>query len=416
MMKIMVNAVGFGYRGKTPDVLNNKISSQLKLIPEPTNSHDPHAVKIMCEGDHVAYIQKEKSKQICTLLRQANSYTIYLKNLTNSSAALEIEFQLDLPISQDIITPNAPEKPGVYEIRFNLGRDVWSYFGQSVNVKKRYLQHINDLKKGNHHNRLLQEAWMQDPKSINFIVVRTVEAYQTPFDRQVQLCKLEVDSIRSSIHNCANMIDGDLVLSTDAQKDLDLIKDEAHRGIRKLIEQYEEIRDSIGEILLSQNIVWCNDPTSKLSKSNVLSQIKKRRSYLEAPVNVNADHPLFKPMKNALQDNQDKIERIKNKKSVIRSFPQRPWNANKYSVVQQDEITRFLDAVEQCLKYKPLQVLSAGSRVTPKIKYKPVLETVLSPNVLNILKKGIGTKEQPQPINPKNSKSIVQRLKTYWSE
>ena len=46
---------------------------------------------------------------------------------------------------------------GIYEIKNIL--NIHRYIGSSVNINKRFKEHINSLNKGNHHSSILQRAW-----------------------------------------------------------------------------------------------------------------------------------------------------------------------------------------------------------------------------------------------------------------
>lgn len=48
---------------------------------------------------------------------------------------------------------------GIYKITNKINGD--SYYGSSVNIKKRWDKHIYDLKNGKHHNIKLQRAWVK---------------------------------------------------------------------------------------------------------------------------------------------------------------------------------------------------------------------------------------------------------------
>lgn len=41
-----------------------------ELIPEPTNPHDPNAIKVLIDGKHVGYIKKGSCKHILNLINQ----------------------------------------------------------------------------------------------------------------------------------------------------------------------------------------------------------------------------------------------------------------------------------------------------------------------------------------------------------
>jgi group I intron endonuclease len=46
---------------------------------------------------------------------------------------------------------------GIYKIMNNFNGDC--YYGSSINIEKRWYKHIYELKRGSHHNSILQRAW-----------------------------------------------------------------------------------------------------------------------------------------------------------------------------------------------------------------------------------------------------------------
>jgi len=59
---------------------------------------------------------------------------------------------------------------GIYVIR-NLINDK-IYIGSSVNIKKRFCQHRNSLKKNKHHNKYLQRSWNKyGEENFEFVVI-----------------------------------------------------------------------------------------------------------------------------------------------------------------------------------------------------------------------------------------------------
>ena len=45
-------------------------TGRTELIPEPTNPHDPNAIKVLIDGKHVGYIKKGSCKHILNILNQ----------------------------------------------------------------------------------------------------------------------------------------------------------------------------------------------------------------------------------------------------------------------------------------------------------------------------------------------------------
>ena len=58
---------------------------------------------------------------------------------------------------------------GIYMIRNNGNNKV--YIGQSIDVDRRRYEHFSKLKRGNHYNSYLQNAYNKDPESLTFSVL-----------------------------------------------------------------------------------------------------------------------------------------------------------------------------------------------------------------------------------------------------
>jgi hypothetical protein len=408
-----VNVVGFKYRGTTPSILQGADGSQLSLRPEPSNPIDYNAIKLIVSGRHVAYIQKDLAAQVSALLRQGLNYTISIKNISETFATLVIEFG-SLKATSTSTTNNAiASSPGIYEIIFSYEGQKWSYYGQSSNMNKRIKQHQRDLENAAHHNSILQNAWIGNPNTFQYISREVVGADDTPLIRQIKLFKMELSYISTSKYNCANILKGDLVLSADAQKDLKETQKYFSGVIAKIIGELKLIKDAIGEIMLRERLVYSFG--KKLNKSNVLSQIKMRHSYDEPSAFTDSENPLFKALKFALQVNQNKIEKHQNFRKIINEFPSKPWNATKYTTTSFEEVTQFLSLIERYQNFEPFAGLDRRTSSTSAIKYDPILESVLSSEVISMLRRGIPKKDnasvgQIEQKLPPQKGSVFSRL------
>lgn len=62
------------------------------------------------------------------------------------------------------------ENCGIYVIRNLINDNI--YIGSSVNIKKRFCQHRNSLRKNKHHNKYLQRSWNKyGEENFEFIVI-----------------------------------------------------------------------------------------------------------------------------------------------------------------------------------------------------------------------------------------------------
>ena len=59
---------------------------------------------------------------------------------------------------------------GIYVIRNIVNDNI--YIGSSVNIKKRFCQHRNSLRKNKHHNKYLQRSWNKyGEENFEFVVI-----------------------------------------------------------------------------------------------------------------------------------------------------------------------------------------------------------------------------------------------------
>ncbi len=63
---------------------------------------------------------------------------------------------------------------GIYSI--DNTENGWIYLGRAADIKKRWQQHVADLKRGHHPNRNLQAAWdMFGAKAFKFSIMNIVQ-------------------------------------------------------------------------------------------------------------------------------------------------------------------------------------------------------------------------------------------------
>ena len=62
-----------------------------------------------------------------------------------------------------LVVINLDKKTGIYQIRNIINNKI--YIGQSLNIKTRFLQHKQALRKNRHPNQHLQNAWNKYGKS-----------------------------------------------------------------------------------------------------------------------------------------------------------------------------------------------------------------------------------------------------------
>jgi len=76
MKKIETTIVGMRFRNLPENYLKSLPVSKTKLVMEPSNKHDPYAVKCMFGSTHFGYIQRQKSFRVTQLLKTYEKYSV----------------------------------------------------------------------------------------------------------------------------------------------------------------------------------------------------------------------------------------------------------------------------------------------------------------------------------------------------
>ncbi|CAJ0745478.1 6856_t:CDS:2 [Entrophospora sp. SA101] len=71
-----------------------KKSDTITLEPEPSNTYDKNAIKVMVDGIHKAYVAKDENVSIGDLMKKYPNYriTAHGKKNYNKSASLNLEY------------------------------------------------------------------------------------------------------------------------------------------------------------------------------------------------------------------------------------------------------------------------------------------------------------------------------------
>lgn len=81
---------GINYRGDITSALGTK---EAQLVPEPTNPHDPNAIRIeLADGTHVGYIPANQTSEAAQLIK-AQAYTIIRRTETYFFGQIYIKLQ-----------------------------------------------------------------------------------------------------------------------------------------------------------------------------------------------------------------------------------------------------------------------------------------------------------------------------------
>lgn len=105
--------VGLGKGGRKFYHCKEEDSNTLKLLPEPTNKYDKHAIKILIDDNFVGYVSKENNKQVKAFLNRKDSdgnnhlHQFYLIDKYSASARwLMIDLSLSLKRKQKEFNKN----------------------------------------------------------------------------------------------------------------------------------------------------------------------------------------------------------------------------------------------------------------------------------------------------------------------
>ncbi len=74
----------------------------------------------------------------------------------SSEPAIEVILRVVPESHKKSSTPKLPKTPGIYRISFSTGK---FYIGSAVNLRKRYRDHLSDLRAGKHKNPIMQNLY-----------------------------------------------------------------------------------------------------------------------------------------------------------------------------------------------------------------------------------------------------------------
>lgn len=187
----------------TPDIAKTyvlKTGTAIKLIPEPSNPYDKNAVKVVRSDTRkfLGYIPKEQAKILSPALQKNTPYDSHVieykvtsrgkyKNQASINIVIKIGAALQKKITEPPMPSSAKGRSGVYSIR-NM-KNGKTYVGSSVDIGKRWEQHIRQLNSNLHSNFKLQHDWNQFGSGVfKFEILETTKT---------QLESLEAKWIRS---------------------------------------------------------------------------------------------------------------------------------------------------------------------------------------------------------------------------
>lgn len=207
----------------------------VRLIREPNNSYDRHAVAVFMGSKKIGYIRKADAAILSSAMLQAG---IKIEALVTSPDTIFLNsksIQINVQVCSE--TPGLARKDiiggeaGIY--RINLIAVDKCYVGQANNPARRIRDHWKELALGVHSNRDLQRYW--DTYGAEIFRVELVEKApekQSPLERQRWLAERERYWItrERGAGRSLNVLDGGIV-PTPASR-AELIKEEADHDQR----------------------------------------------------------------------------------------------------------------------------------------------------------------------------------------
>jgi group I intron endonuclease len=154
---------------------------------------------------------------------------------------------------------------GIYVIRNIVNDNI--YIGSSVNIKKRFCQHRNSLRKNKHHNKYLQRSWNKyGEENFEFVVIEHHSYPEKILGRENQYILLynpEYNSVRVNK-------EGRFVLSEETKKRISESNKGKSHGVRG---QKPSEQTRVAIIQSNKKRTGKNNPNSKKVINTVTGEI-----------------------------------------------------------------------------------------------------------------------------------------------
>ena len=412
---VKFSIVGFKHRGVDITFIQNITGNSIRFQPEPTNRHDPNAVKCISEDRHFGYIEKEKAAAVQRLIKSSSNFTIKVNDFDEYKMLVNVDFKVcqKKKRTDPPCTPigSLASVPGIYGIIFRLNGTEFMYVGQSVDVKKRIIQHQSQLESLSHQNDYLQEGWDQNSQSFEYKILERVPDGLNGMQRQIFLFQREVYWIENCHKVSANKISGDLVLTKESKLELSTIKKSLKLKFKNHRRFKLHQKEMLGELIIRLGIIhiWKDE----IKPTNVLTWLNKTRyGYLDRTPDIDRSHILYEKLHRALKLVQREIENISIEKKIIETFPEGTKTKNsKYETIEQKSLSKFLNTLE---KYDTIETFQETDFEQKKvlrsaITYDICLTEILDKNTLATLNKGL-----PVEKVDVNQKSLLPENKDPW--
>ena len=389
MASLNTKIVGLKHKGIDRAFVENVIASRIKLVAEPTNRHDKHAVMCVFDGIHFGYIEKEKSLVVSEIIRTTPNYEISIGEKDGFKIEITVNFESDCDDFRFEALSNG-DKPGIYEISFNFNTFNLKYIGQSVNINARLRQHYRELSRLSHYNNTMQQAWIKDKQSFKSRVIDSVPLGLSPLHQQILLFELEIRHIELAGNQSVNALAGDLVFTTDSLAEFDdlilLLKKQIRNRRKVLAYQKETICDLILDVgILRRHKISGNE----IKSSNVLTWINKvRHSPFDYIPPINRSHYLYGPLVDALKTQQRQIVECDEHKKYVDSFKSSLiGNKTKYQTCEMKSLQKFLKILGMYKSVKDADIVIAQFHPVKRgsITYDSCLNQILDAKTISII-------------------------------
>jgi len=355
-MKLQTRIVGLRHKNIDPKSIPLITKSKITFVQESENVHDKFAVQCLSNYFNIGYIEATKSQRVFRLLEQNTDYSVKVLAYDDFSIKIEITFNTIKVDGRKIkTTAIGRDIAGIYRILFFLGEEKYAYIGQSVDIDKRLKTHYRDLENLQHHNSIMQSAWIEDSTTFSDSILHKVPENIDGLDRQIYLFQKELYYIKVSSIPTANRVDADMVLTEDAKRQLEKLIKAVKLKLKQKRLAFNDKKDEIGQRFIDLGIIeekrfWDgyqrgNEPRRYLtvSASNVLTWInKRRRSPMDYIPPINYTHPKFNELKDQLIDIQTEIRKIESQGKFLDESLNQFTHKAKRQPIQVDDLEKFL--------------------------------------------------------------------------
>jgi len=356
-VEVELNIVGLKYHNIDRLRLKKIVENQITLVKEPTNKFDKFAVQCWSDGHHFGYIEATVSQKITYMLNKSNDYLVDVLTYDDFKVRVLIYFEIPKVEYQYLKMPDG-DLPGIYEISFMLGATKYCYIGQSGNINRRLQSHYHNLSNLQHHNDLVQKAWLDDKSKFIHRIIEFCPENLGKLDRQIFLFKREIFHIKNSKIPTVNKIDADLVFTKEAFKEIQSLVHHVKSQLKQerllIISEKEKIGQRIIDLgIIKEERFWDGyqrageaDRYLEIKASNILTWLNKSRyGTLDYRPKINSDHPMFDNLKENLNAKHQKVSIIDHNRRFLDNFTSAFKNKGKHETCKIEQLDKFLEII-----------------------------------------------------------------------